>query len=153
MVGQQSMTWFMIPLIQRMIASDAGASRSTVAAAWVVFKSIICAGYGMFLLTLTTMNPSLSLLIAIPVIPTLVLVRPTQNFIVMMIQIIIFVAISPPLLLFWYALYTQDPTRPVLFMQEIYQQYESFGALFVPFISVIYWPLNLACQVIVGMEP
>ncbi|KAJ3270445.1 hypothetical protein HDV01_007805 [Terramyces sp. JEL0728] len=150
-VGQQTMTWFMIPLLQRLICADAGASRSTTAAVWLVLKSFILALMGLFLFSIATMNPSLSLLISIPVVPVFLLIKPTAN-IFYYVQMFVLVAFSPPVLLFIYAVIQQDHLAAAELLTNSYFYWELFGGLLLPWIALAYWPLNMAAQVMISME-
>ena len=152
MIGQQTTSWFMIPLIQRILAGDAGSSRSTISGVWMIFKSLIAALYGIFLFSLLTMNPSLSLLTSIPTLLFLLILKPTRSFLFMMIQSIILQCTSPPMLLFGYGLFTSMKTS-IDFLSFIVDSWFHFTGLFLPIMILIYWPLNLACQVLVTMEP
>ncbi|KAJ3258769.1 hypothetical protein HK103_003363 [Boothiomyces macroporosus] len=150
-VGQQTMTWFMIPLLQRLICADAGASRSTTAPVWLILKSFILGLMGLFLFSIATMNPSLSLLMSIPIVPVFLLIRPTAN-ILYYVQMMVLVALSPPVLLFLYAFVQQDHLVAAQLLTNSYFYWDLFGGLLLPWIALAYWPLNLGAQVMISME-
>lgn len=151
-VGQQTTTWFMIPLIQRLITGESGSSTITVAGSWKILKCFVCAIMGMVLMSLTTINPSLSLFFAIPLVPITLLFRPTKSNVLFVIQMSILVLLSPPMLLALYGLYVQNYYAATLFLTEAFEYWSVFGGFFLPMMCLFYWPLNIACQVCIGME-
>ena len=152
LIGQQFASWFLIPLLQRLICNDSGASRINVSAVWKTFKAFNCAILGVFLIVLSTSNPSLALFISLPTVPLLVLAKPSRNHSYLFAQALILVILSPPgvLLLFW--LSTGDFASLASFLKDSYQFWDMFGTIFLPCICLFYWPLNIATQVLITME-
>jgi hypothetical protein len=151
-VAQQTMSWFMIPTIQRMLSSDSGSSRTTVAGVWTSLKVFVCAGSGMFLLSLSVLNPSLSLVLALPMIPLLIMVKPSDSFIKTVLQTLLVVLVSPPSIVSL-ACFLWGTNHVVSFLDYSVQSYHIFrGAIFLPLTVLVYWPLNLAMQLIITMQ-
>jgi Gaa1-like, GPI transamidase component len=146
-VLQEITALFMIPLLQRLMTGSAGASNSRSVAGWYMLKCLICCEAGLLLIALSTVNPSLALVISITTIPLCTLMQPTKIQVISTLQLSILVALSPPVL----ALMV-DGEILRSFVQNAVGQWELYGAILLPAIVLIYWPLNMACQVMVGME-
>ncbi|KAJ3349310.1 hypothetical protein HDU91_006403 [Kappamyces sp. JEL0680] len=151
-IAQQVMAWFMMPLLQRLFCGDSGASKLVVAPAWEVLHSLTCALLGMLLLVLATTNPSLALIMALPSVPIFILVRPRNSTFAWVVQSVLLMAISPPVVLGMYAIYEQDIRAATAFLYNTFQYWELYGGLILPVVCLFYWPLNLATQLLITME-
>jgi hypothetical protein len=135
-----------------MLSSDSGSSRSTIAGVWTTLKVFVCAGSGMFLLSLSVLNPSLSLVLALPTIPLLIMVKPSDSFIKTVIQTVLVVLVSPPSIVSM-ACFFLGTNHVVAFLEYSIQSYHIFsGGIFLPLTLLVYWPLNLAMQLIITMQ-
>lgn len=150
--SQQTTAWFLIPLIQRILCGEAGASRSTVAGSWQILKCFIYGLEGIILLSLTLANPSLSAIMAVIIIPVTMIIKPARSFILLVLQSAMLSALSPPMILFIWGIVVGDFSAPIEFLARIYEYWYTFNAHFLPWICLLYWPLNLASQVLVTME-
>lgn len=114
---------------------------------WYILKMLVCAESGVILIALSTINPSLALAISIPTIPFAVLITPLKYKYLQSVLLLIF---SPPFLSL--AMYFFDSQ---LFCETfaVYVWYvDLFSAIFVPVIFCVYWPFNLALQVVCWMK-
>jgi hypothetical protein len=151
-LSQQVYSWFLIPLLQRVFCGDTGSSRYSSAGAWKILKCFIYLVLGVGLSSLMTINPSLALAIAIPLIPICIICRPSQSLFFLVIQSSVLVVTSPPVLLVIYALYSQDIGVVNSTIKWLYESWSTFGGSFLPWVVWFYWPLNLALQLLVTME-
>ncbi|KAI8901968.1 Gaa1-like protein [Globomyces pollinis-pini] len=151
-MSQQMMALFMIPLLQRLYCGEAGASRVTTAPVWKILKCMINGGLGLFLLSVAAMNPSLALVMAILLVPSFIMIRPTKSLIFYSFQMFVLFIISPPVILAIYGLVYGDYTVATQFLSDIWHHWSLFGGLLLPWICLGYWPLTLAAQVLVTME-
>lgn len=152
-MGQQAMSWFIIPLLQRLACGEAGASKLTVSASWKILHCFSCGALGMFLVVLATTNPSLALVLALPLVPIFILVRPARSVLSFVFQALVLFCLSPPMLLFLYAFSKSSIAAATSFADAAFHHWDLYGALLLPVICVFYWPLNLAAQLIISMEP
>ncbi|KAI8916566.1 Gaa1-like protein [Powellomyces hirtus] len=141
---------FMIPTLQRLMEGS-GASTATTAPAWMVVKCIACAELGAALIALSTLNPSLSIALAIPSVPAFLLAKPTGSHNSFAIQLIALFLASPIGILGAISLLTGLGTAQDLVRRSA-DGWSLYGAWLFPFVLLVYWPLNLVGHVIVGME-
>jgi hypothetical protein len=116
--------------------------------AWYLLKCLICAEVGMILIALSTINASLSLLIAIPTVPVCTLMHPSKKW--YMMQISILIALSPPILAFVFYTIIGSDFKNLIFVMVDY--WNLFGAILFPVVVLVYWTFNLAVQVMIGMS-
>ncbi|TPX69672.1 hypothetical protein SpCBS45565_g02244 [Spizellomyces sp. 'palustris'] len=141
---------FMIPTLQRMMEGS-GASTATTAPAWMILKCLGCAELGGALIALSTLNPSLSVFLAIPSVPAFLLARPTESHYRFLLNVAAVTLASPIGLLgimsLWEGL---DVAQGVA--GKVVDGWTLYGAWLLPFICFVYWPMNMVANVIIGME-
>ncbi|KAJ3159788.1 Glycosylphosphatidylinositol anchor attachment 1 protein [Geranomyces michiganensis] len=146
---------FMIPTLQRLLEGS-GASSATTAPAWQVLKSFACLELGASLIALAMLNPSLSAFLAVVSVPPFLIAKPCNDrFAAQMIAL--FVA-SPVGLLGCVAALARagggggglDVAWAIV--RQSAEGWAAYGAWLLPFVCLIYWPLNLAAHVVCGME-
>ncbi|KAJ3174330.1 Glycosyl phosphatidyl inositol protein transamidase complex subunit [Geranomyces variabilis] len=140
---------FMIPTLQRLLEGS-GASTATGAPAWQVLKSFACLELGASLIALAMLNPALSAFLAVFAVPPFLMARPCQDrFAAQMVAL--FVA-SPVGLVGCVAIAGGGLDVAWATVRQGVEGWEAYGAWLLPFICLVYWPLNLAAHVICGME-
>jgi Gaa1-like, GPI transamidase component len=145
------MAWFLIPLLQQLLCGEAGESKLTVAPAWMVLKSFICGYLGVFLTVLTGNNPSLALIVALVSVPLVVLVRPSKKIAVNVLQTFVALMLSPPVLLLIYGLWMKDLKIASQFLDDAHYYWVLYHATFLPIICLLYWPVIISVQCLIGM--
>jgi glycosylphosphatidylinositol transamidase len=152
LVAQQTVAWFFIPLIQRMFCGETGSTRSTVVGSWYMLKCFVYGLQGMFLLGLTAINPSLSLAYGVVMFPITMIIRPTGSFPLLFLQSLFLTMVSPPVLLLIWGILGQNFIVPWMFLADLCENWNTFGAIFLPLMCLFYWPINITLQVMATME-
>ena len=150
---QQTFTWFIIPLLQRLFGGDSGSQKYRVTAAWQIIKCIVYLLVGLGIVSLIPVNPSLAVTFAVPLIPICIISKPSKSFITLVLQSILLFTISPPILLAAYGLHVQSLSEPAVLLNELLENWNTFGNLLLPWIIWFYWPIILALQLLVTMAP
>ncbi|KAI8919703.1 Gaa1-like protein [Entophlyctis helioformis] len=148
---QYAVPYYLMPLIHRLMQGSGASTRFSVAA-WRILKLCCCGALGMVLIVLAAINPSLSILVAIPYVPIFLLVRPTAAALPRLLQIALLNIVSPPGVLIGYALITGDAPSVVRALSDAVRDWNVFGSQLVPFVCLLVWPLNMAAQSLVEME-
>ncbi|KAI8824481.1 Gaa1-like protein [Fimicolochytrium jonesii] len=141
---------FLVPTLQR-IMEGSGASTQKSSAAWTMVKCFACIELGAALIALATLNPSLSILLALPSVPAMYLARPTSNHVYFWGQLVALFVASPVGLLA--VMVFADGLHSALETVRLaVDGYTLYGAWLLPFLCLVYWPLNMVAHVIIGME-
>ena len=146
------MSWFFIPLLQRLACGESGSSKLVIAPSWKITHSLICGILGLFLIVLATTNPSLALVFSIPLVPVIMHLHPACSAISFFLQFLILTLLSPPFLLVWYALFHFSIAEAVSFSATCFHYWDLYGALLLPIVCIFYWSLNIGAQLLIVME-
>ncbi|KAH6600479.1 hypothetical protein BASA61_002271 [Batrachochytrium salamandrivorans] len=138
--------------IRRIKAYGSGASTNSSLAAWKILKMLCCSALGMILLVLSAVNPSLSILVALPYVPVFLAIRPVSGKILRIVQGIILNILSPPGCLLLACFLVGDSQAVMQAVKEAIRNWHIFGSQLVPFFCLLIWPLNLSAQTIIEME-
>lgn len=144
--SQQTYTWFIVPLLQRLFGGNSGSTRYRIAGAWQIIKCIVYLILGLGVVCLTLVNPSLAIVFAVPLIPICILMKPRKSFMMLLLQSTILFLISPPVLLLMFGANGD-------ILQQLLENYTTFGNLLLPWIIYFCWPIILCLQLLVTMEP
>ncbi|KAJ3328828.1 Glycosyl phosphatidyl inositol protein transamidase complex subunit [Blyttiomyces sp. JEL0837] len=137
----------LIPAINSIITQGKPPQKST----WMLLKCFGCCLMGITLLTVTVLNPSLSVFAAIPSVPAILFAKPSSNPFIFAAKTTFIHVVSPPGLLIWAAgTFGQESVRIVLV--KALEGYLYFGAWLLPYVLVLCWPVNLAMLVVAGMD-
>ena len=137
-------------MLYRLLTGTAGASHSRSRGAWYILKCFICAEAGLFLISLATVNPSLSVLLAIPSVPLFAIMAPSKSPTWTLVQFLLLTLVSPAgIVLLLSFLGDTDALRHIL--EVSVNHWNTYGAIFYPVICLFYWPLNIAAQVLITM--
>ncbi|KAI9103072.1 Gaa1-like protein [Phlyctochytrium arcticum] len=142
---------FMVPTLQRLMEGS-GASTAERSPAWVVLKSFSCLELGAFLIALATLNPSLSIFLAILSVPSMLLAQPRSSHTGFALTWTLLTLASPlglmGLISWWEGLgFAQDLVARAVDGWTVY------GAWLLPVLCLVYGPINMVGHVIIGMEP
>lgn len=151
LVLEQTSVWFMIPLLQRLMCGSGGAPNSKSYGAWYTLKCLMCGEAGLILIAISTQNPALALLLSIFIVPITVLVRPSNVDRLATVSGILLVLLSPPML-FFIGFFVMGDEVVLKFLYDATSYWELYGAIILPCICLVYWPLNMAAQVVNGMQ-
>ncbi|KAJ1336536.1 hypothetical protein BSLG_007320 [Batrachochytrium salamandrivorans] len=148
---QVVLVYYVMPFFHR-IAYGSGASTNSSLAAWKILKMLCCSALGMILLVLSAVNPSLSILVALPYVPVFLAIRPVSGKILRIVQGIILNILSPPGCLLLACFLVGDSQAVMQAVKEAIRNWHIFGSQLVPFFCLLIWPLNLSAQTIIEME-
>eukprot|EP00842_Homolaphlyctis_polyrhiza_P001941 jgi/Hompol1/2748/HPOL_000637-RA len=140
-----------LPLIHR-LAGGSGAATKSSEPAWRMLKLLCCGALGMVLITLTAINPSLAILIAIPNVPVFLNLAPGSSTAHRLFQLALLSILSPPGLLLIAAVISREPQRVMLAAKNAVHHWIVFDSQLVPVVCLLIWPLNLAAQTLIEME-
>ncbi|RKO89541.1 Gaa1-like protein, partial [Blyttiomyces helicus] len=146
----QLYVYILLPLTQRMMEGT-GIGTATRAPAWQTLKCMVCAAQGMSLMALATLNPSLSILLALPSVPAFLFAAPTRSAIVYMQRWTALTVASPVGLLGLLAVAEGVGVAEGLVLRS-FDAWRVYGSWLAPFVFLLYWPLNLAAHVVLLME-
>ena len=149
--GMQSLFCIaLVPFLHR-LTQDSGSETKTTVSASKIVKVGCCGLLGVSLVVLTATNPSLAILVAIPSVPVFLLIRPCGSL-MNVLQMFILNILSPPGIVFVYCLATQNTHGAMAMLVNAMEGWKLFGSQIIPLVCLVLWPLNLAGQVLVGME-
>nr|KAJ3420158.1 Glycosyl phosphatidyl inositol protein transamidase complex subunit [Polyrhizophydium stewartii] len=140
-----------MPFLHRLFYGS-GASTQVSVPAWKILRLGCCAALGMILFVLTAINPSLAILIALPYVPLMLLIRPTENPALRHAQTVLLNALSPPGVLILIVIASGGSLQVLRDVKDMIRDWRVFGSQLMPIIGVLIWPLSLAAQTLVQME-
>ena len=150
--SQQAFTWFIVPLLQRLFGGDSGSSKYRITGCWKLLKCFLYLGVGLGIVAMTPTNPSLAVLISVPLIPILILCRPYKSFGMLCLQSLLLFILSPPVILVIFGIFKGGLKQAVSLLNSSLENYETFGNLLLPVICLFYWPIILSLQLLATME-
>jgi hypothetical protein len=135
-------------LANQVLTSKFFLSKETRVVDYRTLKSLSCSAIGMMLVAVATVNPSCSVLLALPLVPTL-LGASRQSKLTRLWNAIV----SPTgLYLVYYAMYhfvfDQDPSG---FYRNLMEKWWVHGSIAYPIIFCLYYPAIVLARVLSGM--
>lgn len=109
-----------------------------------MLKLLVCSESGLVLISLATVNPSLALLLAIPLLPLITVPTTKSPRFVKLIHWILVLLMSPPVMLAVAYLTIGNSVFELVHQSIVH--YSVYGSIAFPLIVLVYWPLNICAQ-------
>lgn len=141
---QEICVFIVIPQVQSGLWQEQGRGTGDI------MKCFVNLGFGLTMLAILTVNPSLSLIISALYSP-LCIVTPTKRETSTMLSYlldVVLVGLSPPAIFFWMTLLGNNC---IMYVETAISHWNLYGAIILPVAIGIYWPLNMMLRVLKRM--